>query len=61
MRNLLKQSDIYDMGEFLFTLLFILGCVASYMVNEIYEDIEEVRKLEREKFYRDVFKCDIEL
>lgn len=61
MRNLLKQSDIYSMGEFLFTLLFILSCVISYMVNEIYDDIEEVRKLEREKFYRDLFKCDIEL
>ena len=61
MRNLLKRSDIYDMGEFLFTLLFILGCVVSYMVNEIYDDKEELRKLEREKFYRDVFKCDLEL
>ena len=61
MRNLLKQSDIYIMGEFLFTLLFILSCVVSYMVNEIYDDKEEVRKLEREKFYRDLFKCDIEV
>ena len=61
MRNLLKQSDIYIMGEFLFTLLFILSCFVSYMVNEIYDDIEEVRKLEREKFYRDLFKCDLEL
>lgn len=63
MRNLLKQSDIYIMGEFLFTLPFILSCVVfvSYVVNEIYDDIEEVRKLEREKFYRDLFKCDLEL
>ena len=57
----MKRSDIYDMGEFLFTLLFILGCVVSYMVNDIYDDKEELRKLEREKFYRDVFKCDLEL
>lgn len=63
MRNLLEQSDIYIMGEFLFMLLFILSCVVflSYMVNEICDDIEEVRKLEREKFYRDLFKRDLEL
>ena len=61
MRNLLKQSDIYNMGEFLFILLFILSYVISYMVNEIYDDIEEVRKLERKKFYRDLFKRDLEL
>jgi len=49
------------MGEFLFILLFILSYVISYMVNEIYDDIEEVRKLERKKFYRDLFKRDLEL